>query len=150
MQFEVSVTNGLTTIQPAWPAVRSMMSMADWPLIHRRIFVAAIETELQAGNGRPCGFQFRASHRGVHIHVHGGSVDDLRYLIIPVLVEEDIAVEDKAAVEQRVLRAEFEGVVEFRLEGGRVRLIARRCYVIIGADSVLIGMTPGGLAPPPL
>src|SRR5580692_12072556 len=32
MQFEVCVTNGLTTIQPGWPAVRSIRSIACEPL----------------------------------------------------------------------------------------------------------------------
>ena len=121
MQFDASVANGLTTIQPGdRRAVRSIRSMALWPLAIRGIFISAREGEFQTRRRFPARFQFGAFHRGVEIQIDRRAVHNFRNLIILVIVIEDIAVQRQRAVEQRVLGAQFIGIDEFRLERKRM------------------------------
>ena len=120
MQFEACVTNGLTTIQPGMPAVRSIRSMPVCAAGNAGIFPAAREIEPQAGHRLPRRFEFGAFDMRIEIVVDRGAIDDLGDLIALVIVVEDIAVQRQRAVEQRVLRAQFEGIDEFRLEGQRM------------------------------
>ena len=120
MQFDACVGNGLTTIQPGMPAVRSIRSMPLSPLGERRIFPAAREIEFQAGHRLPVASTSAPFDMGIVIVVDRGAVDDLGNLIARVIVVEDIAVQCQRAVEQRVLGAQFEGLDIFRLEGQRM------------------------------
>ncbi len=99
-------------------------------VIDGAILKAAREIEAQARNGLPGGFEFGALHMGVEIQVDRGAVHDLRNLIVLVVVEKHVGVQRQAAVQQRVLGAEFIGVDEFRREGcgmRRERLAGQTC-----------------------
>ena len=62
----------------------------------------------------------RLSHAHRNCQIDRRAVDDSRNLIVLVIVIEDIAIERQRAVEQRVLRAQFKRIDEFRLEGQRM------------------------------
>ena len=64
----------------------------QWHSILRqaRIFVTAREIELQAGNRLPGAFKFRALDGRIEIEVDRRAVDDLRDLVVFVVVVEDI------------------------------------------------------------
>ncbi len=82
MQLDALVTNGLTTIQSGFPAVRSIRSTALVTLCERGIFPPARKVEPQARNRFPSGFQFGALHVRIKILVDCGAVDNLRNLIV--------------------------------------------------------------------
>ena len=120
MQLDASVTNGLTTIQPGLPAVRSIRSTDLIAFGERGIFPAAREIETQAGNWFIRRFKFRALHMGIEIVVDRRAIDDAGNLIIFVIVVENVAVQRQRPIKQRVFRTELKSIDEFRLEGQRV------------------------------
>ena len=66
------------------------------------VFLSARKIQLKSRRWLPGGFDFRAFDCGVEIHVDRGAVHDLRNLITGVVIIEDISIQRKGAVEQRI------------------------------------------------
>ncbi len=81
----------------------------------------------------------------IEIQIDRRAVDDLGNLVVLVIVVEDIGVQRQRAIQQRVLRAQFERVDEFRLEGQRMDREGR-----YRSAWKVSSTAPGGFAPPAL
>ena len=84
------------------------------------VFVTAGEAESETGKGLIGRLDFGAFHRGIEIVVDGCAVHDAGNLITRIIVEEEVAVQRKRAIEQGVLGAEFIGIDELGLERDRM------------------------------
>ena len=74
------------------------------------VLKSAGQVEDQPVDRLPCRLDFRALDVGVEIEVDRGAIDDLGYLVVLIVVQENIAVQRNRIVQQRVLRSELEGV----------------------------------------
>src|SRR6185437_4923607 len=68
-------------------------------IVKRCILVAAVETEFQSGQWGPRCFDFCTTHGGIEIQIDGCAVNDLRNLIVTVLVEKYVAIQRHVAIE---------------------------------------------------
>src|SRR5262249_18188578 len=89
-----------------------------------RILPSAAEIEAQSGKRLVSRFEFGAFHMRVEIVVDGSGVDYAGNLIILVIVIEEIRVQRKRAVKQRVRRTQLERIHKFGLEGKRMDWIS--------------------------
>ncbi len=106
---------------PIWISGRSIHQVDCLrSLGERRIFPSAGKIEAQAGKRLIRRFDLGAFYMRVEVQIDRTAVDDLRDLIVLVIVVEDIAVQRQCAVKQRVFGAQLECIDEFRFERQRV------------------------------
>ena len=115
-------------------------------IVDPRMFVTACEFELEAGRRFVGCLDFGALNRRIEIIVDRGAIHDAGYLVTLVVVEEDVAVERKCAVQQCVLSAQLIRIDKFRFEGQRMDGIGDPRAILPNVMS----RAPGGLAPPAL